>query len=204
MTSHRAVREIADAIVTHLPGIWRGLDEWEYGATYRDDEGLGLGFSRPVGCSRPRAYGVAPEFQRYRTWRDWGVLPYDAPNPEATFNPDRDPAAVAREIVRKVLEPCRPLFEAAQQKREETRAALTRAAGVADRVVGVLEVRRCSETGSDRHRLSSYGSEPFGILEFDIEAHSRGSVKLSHLTDAEILALAEWIAERRKAEGAGS
>lgn len=136
MTAKTFVQIVAD-IVAKLPGVWSIKSDEDRHSTLTREDGLALyivtdwrdNARAEVRPSVPRAEGG------YSSLRDWGCIRYDEKGPEMSFAVTRDPARVAKEIERKVLEPYAPMYQkilatiADRDTRRNNAAALAQSLG---------------------------------------------------------------------------
>lgn len=115
---------MATAVLPHLP---RGPWAWEpggashYGMLRREPDRLGLSLSLDTWKRRARfrVQGPPRRMSYACGLRDYGLIPYDQPEPACTVALDRSGDAVARDVARKVLAIADPLWPAVLAKVEE-------------------------------------------------------------------------------------
>lgn len=199
----RPLREIADAVLAHVDGNWQVASVDECNIFYADGEGGRLYFQRFTREWRVTVTALSPWLDGYRCFGDWGVLPYDTEPPRATFAPDRDPHALAREITRKVLEPYKPLLAAVLQRRGEIIAAWAGADALGDEIAQLIGAEPFGTPERGKPRLFLCDDRPFGQAAFEVQSERSVRIELRSLDRNRALELVRWLAERREAEGDG-
>lgn len=101
----------AHAIMAAMSGDWRATTSNDVHVRIERADGVAVAihldtWKRRIDCSP----SVPQRNGGYSSLRDWGVIDYKATGPSASCAADRDPKAIARDFMRKVVEPYAPLF----------------------------------------------------------------------------------------------
>ena len=106
----------------------------------------------------------------YRGLRDYGVIPYNSDGPEAGYNPNRPPEAIAKAIMARVVKPYEPLLAEVRKKIEAERQLEREVAAFAERI-GAQKYSHCSgytkTLGGIHLQITEHGSiHVEGYLDF--------------------------------------
>lgn len=122
----------APAIAALLDGEWKAEGQGENAYQWfklRRADGLAVSLTLDTWKGRVNASPEVPKAPNggYRSLRDWGVIPYNESGPSAGMAVDRDPKAMARDIMRKVVTPYQPLYAKILERQEAQNKASNKA-----------------------------------------------------------------------------
>jgi hypothetical protein len=204
---YTAWRETVEAIVAELPGFTVNFreSEGEYVAptwAVATETATGLGICFSGGAYNERKVRVTPNVPPTITGglaslNSWGVLPYGSAGPAAGIAIGRPGKVAAGEVLRKVVEPYRPMLAAIKEKGAVTRAKLSEAEETLMWLSAVTGVRVEPEMLG---RLRSGGEASLYIAGdlWSVPSYGGVEVRRMSLTEREALAVAELLIKMRK------
>lgn len=198
----QTVARLSADLAGALPGDWTPELRTDWGARLTRRDGLQLwlsldGWKGRASCSP----SVPTDNGGCMSLRSWGVIAYDAPAPAAGFALGRDTATVAREIVRKVLEPYEPLWRAILEKKAEREDGRNGAVRLAEDLAGALgdttwQDRRKYNGRSDITLYLGAGDEPSGQVRI-AETGGYVEVRMTMRSDDMARSFGRWVAQAR-------
>jgi len=156
------------AAVKLLPGQWTLASSTDSYARAMRADGLTISFTYDRSGRRFECKPCVPSLPNHHcTLVSWGVLPSAMQGPAASFAGNREPAALARELVRKVVEPYEPMYPVIMERRAARLASYERNARLAKKIASAFETEVYGDpvTGEDAKIYASAGE---GRLEFKV------------------------------------
>lgn len=96
--------------------------------------------------------------------RAWQVVGYNETEPKAAVSLDRDPRAVARDLLRRVITPGRPLFTAALARKAERNSSRDAGHALACELAALLKLPAPERQEGRDYSLNCYGKS--GAIEY--------------------------------------
>lgn len=110
--------------------------------------------------------------------RSYGVIAHNEKGPEAYFDPDRPPAAIARDVLRRVVEPYAAMLPRILEKKLEIETAAANAEGLARRLGKILGMADWAEWNKRSGRGDVWHVHGRGANLPSFEISKNGSVQI--------------------------
>lgn len=197
----------ATKIAMHLPGgPWVATlarEDLKHYALLERIDGLTLYLRISEGFAHVGTQEAPPFSRDVPDLHGFGILAHDAPRIKTSFNPQRAPKTVAKQIVRVVLEPYLKLWPEYRRRLKNTisnRDAMDEAMAEICSLLGLSPHPHFNS--ADSKRATFYNQDGASGL-FEFSTYRGGSVKVSldRLTLDDAKALAVWIKSRNKPLG---